>query len=1038
MKVEKIALPSIGHKPVFSNQNLSTMKNRTTGILFLILCLFTTSPLLAQQLAVSGRVTSATGEPIPNASILVKGKAGGANTDGNGRFQLNTATNATLLISAVGYNAVEVRVTNAEPLAVTLTQSNASLDEVVVTALGVKKEKRNLTFSSQEIKADDIVRAKEPNVINALAGKVSGVQITNSTGTPGSSSRILIRGITSVFGNNEALIVVDGIPINNDETGSINSGPGSNRLVDIDPAIIENINVLKGAAATALYGSAGARGVVMITTKSGSASKKPLITFGSELSFENGLFPEIQSKYAQGDRRTIDGVLYSNQYYNGEDQKTSSSWGPLMDTLLVNGQKLQKRNQMKDFFQTGVTTNNTISASGNTGGGSSYFVSYSYFDQKGITPTTDFKRHSLFSKFTTKITDKLTATFQFNYANSKSNRLPEGYILESPMWTVYTAPISWDPKPYLNPDGTQRVFRFSRNNPYWVLDNIYNKSTVNRILPVVTLSYAPTKWLSVTERMGADIYSEQIKYYEAAGSIANINGVVQDRLSNFRQFNHDLIINGHGSFGDFDLDVLVGNNVLSTYGQTANARGVGLSIVGFDNVANASTQTYNEYHYLTRKVGFYSQVNIAYQKVLNLAVTGRYDGSSVLSQEKSFYPYGSVAAGFIFSELMNVNTNSWLNFGKLRLSYATVGNDNVGAYSLNTPFVNAGVGSIAFPYQGQSGFLLSSTLGNPNLKNELAKEFEIGIETKLLKNRVGLEVSYFDKKVENGIIPGVSISPSTGYTGTTVNSAKLETKGIELLLTGSPVRTKKFSWDVTFNFTRLRNEVLELYQGLNQIGVGFTQAIVGQPYGVKFGSRFARAADGQLMIDESGLPYADAEQGIVGNISPDWLAGINNSFTLGRFNFSFFFDMKKGGDIENNVDGYGYFYGIPKVTEDRADRVVKGISNVDNKPNTVVVSGQDYYRRLNTILESVIQDGTYIKLRNTSLSYSFDPQMLGRTPFKSLMLSVTGRNLWIYSPHFTGADPEVSSFGSSNGSQGIYSFSTPTSRSFNVSLKVSF
>jgi hypothetical protein len=307
-----------------------------------------------------------------------------------------------------------------------------------------------------------------------------------------------------------------------------------------------------------------------------------------------------------------------------------------------------------------------------------------------------------------------------------------------------------------------------------------------------------------------------------------------------------------------------------------------------------------------------------------------------------------------------------------------------------------------------------------------------------LKNRVGLEISYFNKKVENGIIPGVSIAPATGYTGTTVNSAELETKGIEMLLNVNPVRTSKFSWDATFNFTQLKNKVVALYEGLNQISIGFTQAIVGEPYGVKFGSRFARTPDGQLRIDATGLPYADESQGIVGNISPDWLAGLNNSFTYGRFNFSFFFDMKKGGDIENNVDGYGYFYGIPKVTENREDRVVAGVSDVDNKPNTVVTSGQDYYRRLNTVLESVIQDGTYVKLRNASLSYNFNPETLGKTPFKTLSLSVTGRNLWIYSPHFTGADPEVSSFGSSNGSQGLYSFSTPTSRSVNISLKVSF
>ncbi|MEO6357438.1 MAG: SusC/RagA family TonB-linked outer membrane protein [Ferruginibacter sp.] len=1014
------------------------MKQTMSGYLVLCILLLMSCVVQAQSTIVKGKVTDENGAAVSSASIRLKNSKKGTVSGEDGIFSIQTNGKSTIVVSALGYLPKEIPVTGTDDLLITITKSDVALNEVVVTALGVRREKRNLTFSSQEIKSEDLVRSKEPNLINAIAGKVAGVQVTSSSGTPGASSRIVIRGITSIFGNNEALIVLDGIPIDNSETGAVNAGPGSNRLVDIDPSIIENVNVLKGAAATALYGSAGARGVVIITTKTGAGNKKPLISLSSDLSMENGLFPQIQSKYSQGDRRVIDGITYDAQYYNGEDLKTSSSWGALLDTLKVNGQPVEKHNQLKEFFNTGITSNTTLGIGGSTGAGSSYYISYSYFDQKGIVPTTDFKRHSFFSKYTTKISDKITSTFQLNYANSQSNRLPEGYNLEAPVWTIFTAPISYNLKPYLNADGSQRLYRFSRNNPYWVLDNIYTHGTVNRFLPVVTLSYNPLKWLTVTERVGADIYSEQIKYYEATGSSANAKGVIVDRFSNFRQFNHDLIIQGRKQFGNFDVDLLIGNNILSTYSQSSQARGVGLSIGGaFDNVSNASTQTYSEGHYLTRKVGFYSQANIEYKRILNLAITSRYDGSSVLSKDKSFYPYGSVAAGFIFSELIK-NKSSFFNFGKLRLSYATVGNDNVGAYSLNTPFYSANTGGISFPYQGQSGFLLSSTLGNPQLKNELAKEFEIGLETKMFNSRIGLEVSYFNKKIEDGIIPGVTIAPSTGYTGTTVNSARLQTKGIEVLLTASIVKSGKFSWDATLNFTKLNNKVLALASDLQQIGVGFTQAIVGQPYGVKFGSRYARTASGELLIDAGGLPFADADQGIVGNISPDWMGGISNNIRYGQFSLNFFFDVKKGGDIENNVDGYGYFYGTPKVTEDRGLRVVQGISTVDNKPNTIAVKGQDYYRRLNTMLEPVIQDGSYIKLRNVSISYNIKTSVLAKTPFKSAAITFTGRNLWIYAPHFTGGDPEVSSFGSSNGAQGIYSFSTPTSRSLNCSLKFTF
>jgi hypothetical protein len=562
---------------------------------------------------------------------------------------------------------------------------------------------------------------------------------------------------------------------------------------------------------------------------------------------------------------------------------------------------------------------------------------------------------------------------------------------------------------------------------------------------VVTLNYAPLSWLNITERMGADMYGEQVKYYEARGSAANPNGVIVDRVNTFRQYNHDLIIDAHKQFNNLNAQLLLGNNVFSTYTQYVEARGVGLSVAeGYDNVANATTQTYSEKHYLSRKTGFYAQANLEYNHLLNLALTGRYDGSSVLAKGNNFYPYGSVAAGFIFSELLGARQNSIFNFGKLRVSYATVGNDNVDAYALTTPYLNVSnsnnntIGGISFPFLNQNGFLLSDVLGNPLLKNERVTEFETGLEFKILNNRLGAEVSWFNKKVKDGLIP-VTIAPSTGYNSTTINTARLQTKGLEILVNANPVRSGKFNWDLVFSFTKLNNKVLALHDDLNSVTVGFTQAIVGQPYGVKYGTRYARdSVTGKLLIDADGLPFADDKQGVLGNISPDWLAGLTNTLSYGPFTLSFFFDMKKGGVTENNVDGYGYFYGTPKVTEDRGPRVVPGISIVDHKDNTISVTGQDYYRRINGILESVIQDATYLKLRNVSMSYAMPARLMAKTPFKSASFTITGRNLWIHSPHFTGGDPENNSFGSSNGSLGLYSFSTPTPRSVNFSLKFGF
>jgi outer membrane receptor protein involved in Fe transport len=381
-----------------------------------------------------------------------------------------------------------------------------------------------------------------------------------------------------------------------------------------------------------------------------------------------------------------------------------------------------------------------------------------------------------------------------------------------------------------------------------------------------------------------------------------------------------------------------------------------------------------------------------------------------------------------------------MNLGKVRVSYATTGDSNIGPYTLSTPYnsqnSNYPIRNITFPYQGQSGFLLSPTLGNPLLKNERVNEFEVGLETGFFNNRISLEASYFIKKTTEGLIPNVSIAPSTGFSGTNVNTGVMQDRGLEVLLNVVPVKTKDFKWDVTLNYTRIRNKVLGIGNGLQQIGNGFTTIIVGRPYGTIFGTHYARNAQGKLLTDDAGLPYADSEQGVIGDINPDWTGGITNNFKYKQFNLSFFFDVKKGGDIQNNVDGYGYFYGTPKVTENRGPRVVSGINATTGQPNTITVDGQSYFQRINGITESVIQDATYIKLRNVSIGYTFNPSWLKGSPFKAVNLSVTGRNLWIYAPHFTGGDPEVSSFGSSNGSQGIYSFSTPTSRSIDFNLKL--
>jgi len=981
--------------------------------------------VMGQSRTISGKVIDSAGHALAGASVRIKNASVGTGTSNDGSFSLVVGNGAVLSVSAVGFAPQDIPVGDKGYFEIRLSAVTRAMEEVVVTALGVKREKRNLTFSSQEVKGDELVRAREPSVVNAMAGKVAGVQITSNSGTPGSSSRIVVRGYSSPTKDNQALFVVDGVPINNDETGKIDGGAvgaGVSRIVDIDPSIIESVNVLKGAAATALYGSAGARGVVIITTKAGGVDRKPVISLSSDLSFDKVLLPERQWKYGQG----TGGV-----FFDGDKKKTSMSWGPLMDTLKINGVKAPTYNPYSSFFRTGMTTNSTASISGG-GSNSGYYMSYSYLDQKGIVPRNELKRHSLFFKYNTRVGQKLNTTFQIGYSNSVQDRLPEGQS-NGPLYVLLVQPISWNPYPILNPDGSQRLYRNSRNPPLWDLDNVKNVSQVNRFIPVFTANYTPTSWLTVTERVGADIYIEQDKYTESPSPAIQLKGQILDQNINFRQFNHDVIVSAVKDFGKFNVNLLVGNNLLSSYTQNVNVSGVGIVIDSFSNVSATSTVSAKEAHYQKRKVGFYSQANIEYNRFLVLSLTGRYDGSSVLASNKQFYPYGSAAASFIFSELLPDELRRTISFAKARLSYATVGNDVIDAYSLQTPFVNQSRNGVSFPFQNQPGFLQSSTLGNPTLQNERLNEVEGGLEARFLNNRIGFEASYFYRKTNHGIIPQVSISDATGFNSTAVNTASIQNKGLELLVTAAPVKTRDLTWDLTLTFTRIRNKVLAVYPGLNQLG----RVIVGQPYNVFYGPRYLRdSATGQLMIDAGGKPVVDAEQGVVGNPNPDWLAGITNNLRYKRLSLSFFFDYKKGGDVANEVEGLAFFYGTAKVTENRQPLVIPGISVVDHKANAVKVDAQSYYTT--RIYESSIQDGTYLKLRNVTLTYDIPTSILGKMPVKAASLSVAGRNLWIYSPHFTGADPEAGSYGSGNDVQGIYSFSTPTSRSFYVSLKCSF
>ncbi len=1024
---------------------------KLTALFVALLCFFISS--YAQE-SVSGIVTDSSGAPLQGASVREKGTKNGVATAANGSFTLRVKPGATLVISDVGYEPREMSA--SANVTISLQADVSNLKEVVVTAIGIKREKRQLTYSVQEVSGETVVQAKQDNVVNALAGKVSGVQVTNSSGMAGSPSRITIRGNVSLLQENQPLFVVDGVPIDNSEAGGIDvfsqgannnalfQGSSSNRAIDIDPSIIESLTVLKGGAATALYGAAAARGAILITTKTGAKSSRPVVTISSSLKFDDPILADYQTKYSQG---------LNGRYINGSVQGTASSqsFGARVDTLKVDGAPVKTYDPRKIFFETGVTTDNNISVSGATDK-SKYLMSYSYLNNQGIIPTTAFIRNTFFGKFTNQVSKDFAATISFNYVNTVNHRTQEGNGLTNPLWSIYAAPITWNPLPETWDDGTQRLYRsLSRNNPYYVIHNSGFTSTVNRFLPIATLVYSPAKWITITERMGMDVYADNGRYFESAninnGVFQNAGGV-SNRLQDYRQLNNDFIVSLQKNLStDLYASVSVGTNVLARFSDTYTQSGVGLNIPGFYNISNASSSLVSDQVSKYRKVGLYAQANLEYKRMLELSVTGRYDGTSALARDKQYYPYGSAGLGFIFTELLP--KNDAFSFGKVRVSYSSVGNDNIPPYSLGTPYVlgsGISINHINFPYDAGNGPIngarLANVQGNPDLKNESLNEFEVGLELKFLKNRISFEGSYFNRDSKD-LLSQIPINPSSGYLYTIRNVGSIQNKGVEFLISGTPVKTKNFTWEAKLNFTRIRSKVTSLGEGVGNVQLGgFGNAGVflfkDQPYGILYGLGYERNAQGQIMVDDDGIPISTVDLKPIGNTNPDFNAGFYNTFTYKKLSLSFLFDWKQGGDVLNLDDSYMWFYGTSKITENREASFVvpNSVYASDNKPNTTAITAQDYWPAISGITESNIEDGTYIKLRTLSLAYTLS-DMPKKVPFRALTLSVGGNNLWIYAPHYTSGDPEANVSGGGNG-QGVTNFQTPTVRSLIVGLRATF
>jgi TonB-linked SusC/RagA family outer membrane protein len=1095
---------------------MRTKINYFKPILYCLSLLVFQSSAFAQN-SFKGKVLDATtGIAVVGATVTVVKTKATTTTDGMGSFTVNATIGDQIFVSSVGFSNKTFAIGNGE-LLIQLTPNIDALDEVVVTALGIKREKKKLGYASQELKGENLTVARETNVVSQLAGKIAGVTVVGGNSGIGGSARVTIRGERSVdLNKNQPLYVIDGVPISNSIVGANGRG---NMEVDfgngagfVNPDDIESINVLKGPAASALYGSRAANGVIVIKTKSGKSSKGIGVELNSNVTLENALkLPEFQNVYGQGNGN---GGPFSfvNGGGAGLTDGTDEGWGPAFtgqsypqfnSPRTLNGQTipflggdlnapagsvitatpwLPDVDGVKNFFQTGRTlTNNVAIVGGNKEG--DFRLSFTNLDQTGIVPNTDLQRNTVSFSGGYNLTNKFSARAFVSYIKSNSDNRPSiSYGTENIMY-LFT---SWLPRSVKLSDmkrlwqpGLEGIKQFSWNynyhdNPYLTMNENTNGQTLDRIIGNVTLKYDLTSWLSLQLRAATD-YASEVRAYKRGFSTQRFPfGQYREARIITEERNTDFLLSANKKLNnDFTISGSFGGNQTRQKADFSEVNAGQLNIPGIYKLTNNRVpvdvaQTASE----KRVNSLYGAAQMSFKNYLFLEVTGRNDWSSALTlpaelkalgSEKNSFFYSSAALSAVISDM--VKLPAIINFAKVRGSVAQVGNDTdpftfTQAYNPSTAFGTAQI------------YSETDRLANLSLKPEISTAFEIGTEVKLMNNRIGLDLTFYQSNTKNQII-NIPLSQTSGYSTRSINAGLIRNYGFEAMLNFVPVVSKKNSlgWKVDLNFSSNRSKVIELSDGLTNLVMASRsvsiEARVGERMGDMYGIGFARVQNtnpagahydatgknvGQIVFS-NGRPVRTTDRIKMGNYNPDWLAGINNTFTYNNFKLSFLFDIRTGGEIYSHTQTVGREGGIIIETlEGRADGydltkpgngvIGQGVMLVNGiyVPNDVKRTAREWhtaYTAGRNIAEGVMFDASFAKLREFQIGYNFPAQVLKNSPFKSATLSFVGRNLALWSnvPH---VDPEVMSFTGGTALPGIEHMSIPSSRSFGVNLSMKF
>lgn len=1068
-----------------------------TGFMLPLFILAQTDPQPLINSHLSGTVVDdKTRTPLGGAVIKIKGTTHEVIADNDGKFQFVTGQKFpyTLIVSFVSYQTQELTV-NEGVVEVGLHEAANQLSEVVVTAVGLKNSVRSLGYSVSQVKGDVLTKSREPNIVAALSGKVAGVQINNSGGSPGGSSTVKIRGNSSLLGNNFPLFILDGIPIDNSVqdilpsiTNANSLATPSNRGIDINAADIASITILKGPAAAALYGIRAANGAVVINTKRGNqiTSKKLVVNYSGALTFDkiNRRVQPRQNVFSNG----INGN-YVLPGVSGSDE----NWGALLDTLtysdqpsafdkngvivgrsnpLSNGKALNRYNNIDNFFETGVTQDHNISVYGNTGN-AGYYFSYGNLKQNGIIPTTDFYRHTFRFNGDYNVSEKFKIAGGVNYIrDGANNRALMGGFNTNVIRALINSPANFDitngyedawknrdsyrlPATSAKPWGASRAYAggIGWDNPYWSLNMNPQSDENNRLITSAEANYEITDWLKLTGRYGLDNYTDVRKGAFSRGTSGVATGTINDIVYTRRDNNFDLLLSTkHDITPDLGISVVAGYNYYTSYRNQVNTRGDGLTIPGNFNIANASsTQTVNQT--IQRKlVAGYADIRLDYKKWLYLELTGRNEWTSTLAKGKNAFFYPSVSTSFVFTDAINTNWGP-LDFGKIRATYAQVGND-ADPYSLltyyNTTTANGWIqSSISFPFNGQQGLSRSSTIGNPNLKPERITTWEVGTELRFFENKTSLDLVYYNNSSKDQIIP-VSLPSSTGAYSSITNAGNIVNRGIEASLQQHILRRKNFSWNATALFSKNVSKVKYITDGLNTVSLGGiwmeARGQVGQPYGVFYGIDVARNENGQVIIDDNagsanyGYPVVNTAFTKIGDPNPAFNLGLRNEIKAGAFTFSFLFDGRFGFDIFNAPRLQMVYNGVDASTIARGTTTVfEGVTQSKGETNDIeAVLNQGWYRKTFSIQGLYVEHDLYwIKLRDVNVSYDLPARLLSPLKISAASVTLTGRN-FLLATNYSGSDPDLGTRNGLTNYSGIDFWTTPNTHSFGVALNVSF